>query len=172
VSSHRPRLTPLLLAVTLACAGETGDASSDDTGPVEDPSDPCKLGYPPSLQIGQGELEFVPLADGEMIELIHGPQGGVHTLMGLVATGIDASDDADAEFRGYLDGVQVGGSFPYLSFRCKRDEGQQVWGVFLFWDFPPEQLHMQPVHIEVDVTDASGQTLSASKEAIIYDPTL
>ncbi|MCA9701947.1 MAG: hypothetical protein KC431_30780, partial [Myxococcales bacterium] len=74
------------------------------------------------------------------------------------------------------DGEQIGAAFPYLHFRCKPADGDepaalQVWGVFLIWDAPPENLHLQPVHIEVEITDATGLVLTTSKDAVIYDPT-
>jgi hypothetical protein len=42
----------------------------------------------------------------------------------------------------------------------------------LIWDATPEQLHLQTVHIEAELTDASGTVVSACKDAIIHDPTL
>jgi hypothetical protein len=146
--------------------GADGPDSGDDTG------DPCTPGPNPSLEIGQGEYQFEPLEAGGMIELIHGPQGGVHTLTGLHARDIDGDEQLTAEFRGYLGGEQVGGSFPYINFRCDADEGLFAWGVLLFWELPPAQLHMQTVRIEVEFSDTCGTTLQASKEAVIYDPTL
>jgi hypothetical protein len=167
--------TAALLGLS-SCAPETvgeGTAADDlgDTGDTGGPNDPCTPGPNPSLEIGQGEFQFELLEPGGMIELIHGPQGGVHTLTGLLARDIDGGDELTAEFRGYLGDAQVGGSFPYVNFRC-GDEGLFAWGVFLFWDAPPEQLHLQTVRIEVEFTSACGTVLQASKEAIIYDPTL
>jgi hypothetical protein len=173
-----------LLAITLAllggCASESGagsDAGSEAAEGSEDPlppdpEDPCAPGGTASLQIGEGDLSYQCLGDGDTIELIHGPQGGVHTLIALQARNIDGSAELEGELRGYLDGVQRGGSYPYLNFRCRDGEGLEVWNLFLFWDAPPEELHMQNVHIEVEFTDAAGEVMSASKEAIIYDPTL
>lgn len=173
--SYSRSITRLAVLATslLACTAEPDAAGEEGLPPPEeDAEDPCVPGPNPSLEIGEGELEYLPFADGAMIELIHGPQGGVHTLTGLVARDIDARGDLDGVLRGYLGDEQVGGSYPFLEFRCKADEGQQVWGVFLFWDIAPELLHMQTVRIEVDVTDASGKKVTASKQAVIFDPTL
>lgn len=177
--SHDTR-TPLAIAALAllclsSCAQETvsEDASADDIGSADAPDDdPCTPGPNPSLEIGQGEFQFEPLEAGGIIELIHGPQGGVHTLTGLLARDIDGDEELTAEFRGYLGDEQVGGSFPYINFRCGGDEGLFAWGVYLFWELPPEQLHMQTVRIEVEFSDTCGTVLQASKEAVIHDPTL
>jgi hypothetical protein len=172
----RVPLTFTALLWLSSCARTDDDAEAGaeqiDSDDPNEPNDPCSPGSNPSLEIGAGEFQFEALEAGGMIELIHGPQGGVHTLTGLLARDIDASEELTAEFRGYLDGVQVGGSQPYLNFRCAGDEGSQAWGVFLFWELPPEQLHMQTVRIEVEFTSLCGTVVQASKEAIIHDPSL
>jgi hypothetical protein len=158
----------LAIAALLAmpsCARETVVTEAGST-------DPCMPGPNPSLEIGQGEFEYEPLEAGGTIELIHGPQGGFHTLTGLLARDIDASEQLTAELRGYVGDEQVGGSFPYVNFRCAGDAGSEAWAVYLFWERPPEQLHMQTVRIEVELTDADGTVVQASKEAVIHDPTL
>lgn len=160
-------------------ADSVADSKSDtDEGNSSeiDPNDPCKPGGEPSLVLGEGEVGFFPFDDGANLELIYGSQGGVHTFMALEASNIDASEDLVGKFRGYIDGEQIGAAFPYLHFRCKPADGDepaalQVWGVFLIWDAPPENLHLQPVHIEVEITDATGLVLTTSKDAVIYDPT-
>lgn len=160
----------LLLA---ACAAE--DAGGEDDVVVFDPDDPCVPGMEPSLELGAGATAYAPFVSGAALELVHGPQGGVHTYMALEARGVDASEELVGELRGYLDGVQIGASYPYLNFRCRAPEGddpggQQVWGVLLIWDAPPESLHLRSVHIEAEVTDASGVVVTTCKDAILHDP--
>ena len=178
---HGPLSLSTLLAALLvlapACAEPEAEAEAEaSAGEGEalppDPEDPCAPGPDPSLEIGQGELIYEPLVEGEMLELIHGPQGGTHTLTGLWAKDIDGHEELVGQLRGYLGDTLVGGSYPYLNFRCKSGEGLQVWGVFLYWEASPEQLHLQTVRIEADVTDAAGEVVTASKEVLIYDPTL
>jgi hypothetical protein len=165
-------LATALAWTQLVACGDGAAAESEDDGPVSDPDDPCVPGPNPSVEIGQGEYAFAPCDDGDMLELIHGPQGGYHTLMALHASDIDGSEDLDAVWRGYVGDEQLGGSYPFLDFRCANDEGLQVWNVYLFWEAQPEDLHMQPVHIEVEFTDASGSVMTASKDAVIFDPNL
>lgn len=163
----------LLAAISVigSCAGESGVDVGEDGEVVADPEDPCVPGPNPSLELGHGEGAFMPLEDGGTIELVHGPQGGFHTLMALNARDIDGSEELVGELRGYIGDEQRGASFPYLNFRCNGDEGLQVWGLFLIWEAQPEELHMQTVRVEVEVTDASGEVVTTSKEAVIYDPT-
>jgi hypothetical protein len=161
-----------VFALILACASESdaGEQADDD---AIDPNDPCKPGGLPSLEIGQGETAFAPLESGGSLELVHGPQGGVHVLVALHAEHIDASEELTAVLRGYLDGEPVGASYPYVNMRCNEAEGGlQSWNILLIWDAAPEQLHLQTVHIEAELTDASGTVVSACKDAIIHDPLL
>jgi hypothetical protein len=118
-----------VLALTLACASEADpDEQADDTS--IDPNDPCKPGGLPSLEIGQGETAFAPLEPGSTLELIHGPQGGVHVLVALHAEHIDASEELTAVLYGYLDGEPVGASFPYLNMRCNGPRAVCKAGTF------------------------------------------
>ena len=43
---------------------------------------------PPSLSLGVGDVTYAPLTDGQMAQIIHGPQGGYHIVVALLATGI------------------------------------------------------------------------------------
>lgn len=164
------------LAWLIACDPEAGQADADEAGDESSELDePCMPGDAPTLELGQGEAAFMSFADGATLELVHGPQGGVHTFMALEARYVDASVELEGNLRGYLDGVQVGASYPYLNFRCQAATqelagGWQVWGLLLIWDAPPEDLHLQSVHIEAEFTDASGVVVSASKDAILHDP--
>ena len=157
------------MVLGLACEGE---GSSGDDAPA-DPESGCTPGPNPSLEIGQGETAYAPLAEGETMELIHGSQGGVHVLVALEARDIDPGEMLEGEIRGYVDGEQLGASYPYLFFRCNPDaDAQQVWNLFLIWDAQPEDIHMKTVEIEVELTDQQGVMLSASKSAVIDDPLL
>ncbi len=153
---------------------DSGTSDSDDGGDGDgDPGDPCTPGDAPTLVIGTGEVAYAPLADGETIELVRGPQGGVHTLIALHAEDIDASEEVLGKLEGYLDGEPLASSSPYLNMRCNSAAGGlQVWNLFLVWDAAPEALHQQPIVIEAEVVDLDGVKVTASKEAIIHDPLL
>jgi hypothetical protein len=69
-------LKSLAAAGALACAfavsGCGGEAARDDAGPVG--ADAGSF----AMELGQGELSFAPLSDGEALPYEHGPQGGQH----------------------------------------------------------------------------------------------
>lgn len=158
-----------------ASAGEAGDG--DGTGDADGTGDGggsgCATGENPTLIIGHGEDGYEPLEDGGQLELIHGPQGGVHTFMALHAERIDASEELVGRLEGYLGGELAATSAPYLDMRCNGAEGGlQVWSVLLIWEAPPEDLHLQPVTIDAEVVDTQGVKVTATKEAILHDAML
>lgn len=55
--------------------GCSGSPSDDDTGTT--PSGACASGDI-SLDIGSGDEIYAPLADGDPVTIVHGPQGGWH----------------------------------------------------------------------------------------------
>lgn len=57
----------LCLSTVLSCGAGAGS-------PSPEPVDPG----PPWLEVGAGSTAFEPLADGDAIELVQGPQGGWH----------------------------------------------------------------------------------------------
>ena len=79
-----PLARRLCLAGTLlgfACSGG-GDASSPDAGP-------------PTLELGTGQRSFEALANGDMIQIVQGPQDGYHFFGSLRATNLNAGDSED-----------------------------------------------------------------------------
>lgn len=43
---------------------------------------------PPTVEVGTGLATFTPIADGDDLEVVHGPQGGYHVLGSLRASGL------------------------------------------------------------------------------------
>lgn len=158
----RPSPTLLSLGLLLACAEDTP------------PGDPCLPGEAPTLRLGTGELAYEALPDeGASLEIIHGPQGGVHVLIGLAATYADASDLWTAHLTGHIDGALVAEAFPYLEARCNGAAGElQTWGTFLVWELSPEALDGATAQIHAEVSDAAGTALTASLTATLFDPML
>ena len=157
-----PPLKLLPLGLILACV---------DDAP---PGDPCLPGEAPTLRLGTGELAYEAVPDaGASLEIIHGPQGGVHALIGLAATYADASALWTAHLTGRIDGAVVAEAFPYLEARCNGAAGElQTWGTLLVWELSPEALDGATAEIDAEVTDAAGATLAATLTASLFDPTL
>lgn len=55
----------------------------------------CDPNLAPGLEIGTGEIAFVPLTDGDTLQIIQGPQGGFHLLASLRVHGIAPGDRGD-----------------------------------------------------------------------------
>lgn len=45
--------------------------------------------------LGSGEIEFEPVADGAVLQIIQGPQNGFHVLGSLLVKGLEAGDPRD-----------------------------------------------------------------------------
>lgn len=157
----RTLLSSLPLFGLLGCQGAPGDTA-----------DPCTPGPTPELEIGTGEYSYEDLGAAEL-ELIHGPQGGYHVLLGLQARHLDTTQPSVGAIRGWIDGEQIGDAFPYLNWRCDVDSGaQQVWNLYLIWNAEPEEVHGETAEVAVELTDYAGQYLTAEATIHIYDPSL
>lgn len=75
-ASYLTGLGCLLLTVTSVACGESGPSPEDCTPPAETPD----------FAIGTGELCFAPLADGEVVPMMNGPQGGYHVWLAIGCT--------------------------------------------------------------------------------------
>jgi hypothetical protein len=69
--SAAPSCGPLLLAALLGCADAAAGSSSFEA------------------ELGQGEVEFAPLAEGETLPYAAGSQGGHHVYVSFHASGLD-----------------------------------------------------------------------------------
>ncbi len=156
---------------------ESGGAPGVTTSTSDDPSsadglDPCAIGPEPGVIIGHGAGTFMPIDSGPA-ELVHGPQGGVHILVGIRAWQLDASDVAIARMTGTIDGELLGASSPYADLVCTGDgTAQQALALPLIWDVNGDALHMRTATITLELTDIAGTVVSTSADAIIIDPLL
>jgi len=55
----------------------------------------CDPNLPPAVEIGTGEITFVPIEDDDTLEIIQGPQGGFHLLTSVRVHGIAPGDRGD-----------------------------------------------------------------------------
>jgi hypothetical protein len=49
----------------------------------------------PAVDLGTGELDFEPLADGDRVAIVQGPQGGYHLYGSIRTVGVVAGDSRD-----------------------------------------------------------------------------
>lgn len=157
-----------LVAATLlaACDGTTQvDAGDIDAPPIE-----------PSIAIGTGEIEFVPITDGQNLQFVQGPQGGYHFLASMRVTGVDPGDrrnrddprNPTTEFRAYLGDQRVdlmaSRYVQGLDASPGLSDTYEMVGRLLILDITdPAQLRGMDTRLEVTVTDADGVTLTDSR---------
>ncbi len=128
----------------------------------------CQPGDSPTLALGTGVEDFVPLADPPTLDLVYGPQGGVHVDIALRATELDSSALWTIDLRGLVDGVVRGDARPQVEARCTPDvDALDVTGLRLVWhdDVTPADL-AGPVDVLVEVRDAAGREITASAQGV------
>jgi hypothetical protein len=74
----------LILPFWVGCVVPVGDSKVIDSGTGL--TGDCMID-PTIVEVGEGEEEFIPLADGDPVTIVHGPQGGWHITGAVRATG-------------------------------------------------------------------------------------
>ncbi len=147
--------------------GSGGDPCVDDAnvcgngGALEIDAD-CELDGPLDLELGEGEGEFRALAPGEQPELVFGPQGGAHMVLGIgvdnpspdhlafeVRVMLSAEFDGEPETAAERTVVYEGN---LVQFDAGRAEMLDLVVIPAFW--PDEGRRW----VSVAVTDACGRT--------------
>lgn len=90
-----------LVAVALVCCGSEGEGRS--LAPI--PNTPPTL----TVEVGTGFIDYVPLADGDGIEIVHGSQGGWHVWTGVKVPDASVQDVRINLFTRFADGGQPAG---------------------------------------------------------------
>lgn len=135
----------------------------------------CRPGAAPRLEVGTGELLYSSLdPDKPEWDLVHGPQGGWHVLVGLDAAGFPLNEVVVAKMFGRVDGeVVAGNDSAWLSFECNEDT-RTLQTVNTFLIFAPGEdhcsLHEQTLEVEVEAESAGGETIVATTTGEIVDP--
>ncbi len=162
----------MVILWTLWACGGSGDTGTTATTA----QDPCEPGPAPTLVVGKGDAAFTPLeATDPVLELVHGPQGGYHVVLGLEATEIDASQPVSVHLQGEMDGELVAETWPVASFRCNDDAGAlQAWDLLLIMvdGIEPVDVHGGWLDITATVTDVAGASVSGTAGATVLDPEL
>jgi len=137
----------------------------------------CHPKASPRLDVGTGELGYQPLdPDAPAYDLVHGPQGGWHVLIGLDAAGLDATQVIVAEMIGRIDDqVVAANENTWLTFTCEPapdgGESLQTANIFLIFDVEDHcGLDGQILDVQVTLPDSSGDPLVGTTSAEILDP--
>jgi hypothetical protein len=166
----------VLFAIMVGCA--------DKNRPAAAVQPPCPVGPTPTLTVGHGAMEFMEFNGSDTpVELVHGPQGGVHSNIALHARHVDQDSSYRLEIDGTVGDVEVAYTVPWVEFNClEESDTLESTGALLIWDANPEALHGQPVSFTATLvdphrlgTDGSVDGLrlaSDSVKYIIWDPTL
>ena len=150
--------TCAVVAVLCGCGGGGEPEPGSGCGPLDEPT----------LEVGTGLREFVPLQPGEELPLIRGPQGGVHLELSLRATGIDAADLLNGELFGDVNGVRVATVRPWVDFRCnKQVDALDAIGIELVYDADPPDLYGLDTLVTARVTDMVGPQVTASIDLVL-----
>lgn len=147
----------------------------EDTGPDEVVCPPL------AVEVGTGERGWEPLAEGDGLELFHGPQGGWHLLSSVRVTG-----DADVVHLRLLvtltdDEAVV--SEGWYTVALAPDEGDACigtyWGMYALLDVtrlvdgdldtPPELLVGRQAVVRVELEDDAGATAAGEAHVVVMD---
>ncbi len=149
----------LLLCVTVAACGGDDEPDADTR--------------PPSITLATGYDIFEPLADGDEIFIVQGPQGGFHFFGSFYATGIDPGNPEDLDdpdnptgvFRVFEGTTRVdltaANSFTQGLRSVPGTGGFGTVGRFVILDITNDaQLDGASVRFEIEVTDVHGVTVT------------
>jgi hypothetical protein len=134
------------------------------------PVDPCSAEAEPELVIGYGVGGYAPIDDGGGFPLVHGPQGGFHLEIGLLARGIDAENLVVGHLEGTIGGELLAEADPWFEFTCDPELGGLVsYGTRLVYDSTPDWLDGKVTDVTVELNDPDGGLLDAASTFVIVD---
>ncbi len=146
------RLALLAILLGASCAND------DTTTPI---TPDAGFGGDAQLQVGTGDFAFVPVAEGDPVAIVLGPQGGYHIFISLRARGINNSGlrmevgVLDAETRTSLSAE--------TSIRGRMSPAEDDWvfrpALLGILDVPPQQIHGTDVILWGRVRDANGTVI-------------
>jgi len=160
----------LVSVLLLACGG---------SGAPDGPEGPA------TVAIGTGTDEVVLLSDGDSIDLIRGPQGGVMVSLGLHATGIDpgavdlpvgSDDNPILVWHVVAEGRDSGDTQYRLALEPEQDEPTTFRRLHLLVQLVGfsiddiDELVGAPIDIQLDLTDRDGRMASDMVEVLGRDP--
>jgi hypothetical protein len=144
------------------------------TGETGVPTDPCAS---PGVHLGSGVTDHLPLAAGDPVTLVHGPQGGWHVDVSGWVVGTGQVVSVHPSLVRLSDGLALAGEQTPQSLALTATEpcGWEFWAVRAFVDdfVDPDpvgfvcSLAGEPLALTVEVVDlVSGLTLTDTVEVV------
>lgn len=121
---------------------------------------------PAQVEIGRGDAEFVVLDESDTLRLVHGPQGGIHTVMALRLHGL--GERPTVELTGEIDGRRSATAVVRPDEDC-TEAGMVALGIVLLWSVPPEDLDGSTATVTATASGEGGSAAEASVEILLSD---
>ena len=141
---------------------------------------------PPSLSLGIGDVSYQPLADGQSAQVIHGPQGGYHIVVSLLATGVwpgtpgvpGSPDNPTTTLRAFrASGVELGLMTDHINVLhsayapSPTGDGVVLLNRLLRLDtMTPRDFAGERLLLRAELTDRDGRTVGDDKHVIAVPP--
>lgn len=157
--------------VMAACTPAQIDTSESVTTPPA-----CKdvQTTPSLLEIGTGETTFIPLDDGDVLDMVHGEQGGYHVPLAAHACGVGES--ASLHYLGLLetgeDIVNISIFMPWQPDETCCATILDVYGYIFLYDssLSPPDLAGQSLFLDLELLDSTGATLRDDLRVVLGPP--
>lgn len=171
----------MVIAVALvlaSCSGDAGTRPGTDSGTEPGGGE---------AEIGTGMFAFAPLADGERLDLVSGPQGGFHFVVHARMRGLapgDARRDLPTNPTTWFRVLDENGTrvdIPEVrQLGYAPQNGAEGWyilpsgRILLIENAAAPRLYGRPVTIEVQIRDAEGRMAgdTARITAVAYPPAI
>lgn len=138
--------------------------------------DPCKPGGAPEVIVGEGQGDYLPLADGDVVQVEAGPQGGYHVWVAYRAKNLTRAGSITR-----VTGTVAALSYetnPYqVIFSLDLDEGGycELHGLRFqidSADMPVASLLGHTLDITVEVTDQDGDVGVGTRTVVLSEDTI
>jgi hypothetical protein len=138
-------------------------------------NDPCKpAGSTPTVIVGYGQADYLPMMDGDTAQVEAGPQGGHHIWVAVRAKGLDQSGTITAVSGHLPDLNEDVGPFNVI-FTMDMDEGGycKLYGLRFQLDqqYDINTLLGHPLDVTVKMTDKDGD-IGVGKRSVVLSQTI
>ena len=149
-------VTPRRSAVALALASLLA------CGEAPRPADPALAAVPATpasfdVEVGTGQSDFEPLADGADVVLVHGAQGGWHVWTAFRVRGAALRDVRVNLFARFDDGSAAGAASAIALTLGERPMGEQIYAGLRDLVFDGDQARGRRLVLRVEVIASDGR---------------